>query len=183
MKKDQGKGEKGAKGKKLKGAGGKRGNCKRSTDEPLLGGVHAPCSFYNFPSCPLLLSIFCPLLLFHLFPAHFSFFCAPCSFSIFPPAPCSFFKFSTAPCSFLPFLVLLARGLHLSASCSFTYSTACSLLLCVKQGFLPAMGLPLTGVQISVVVIITLTEGVSQFWEDIMCLRSNRVWNTSWGYV
>ncbi len=100
--------------------------------EPLLGGVHAPCSFYNLPSCSLLLSIFCPLLLFCFFPAPFSFFCFPCSFLIFPLAPCSFFKLSTAPCSFLPFLVLLAPGLHLSAPCSFTYSTACFLLLCVK---------------------------------------------------
>ncbi len=32
MKKEQGKGEKGAKGKKLKGAGSKRGNCKRSRE-------------------------------------------------------------------------------------------------------------------------------------------------------
>ncbi len=101
-----------------------------------LGGVHAPCPFYNFPSCSLLFSIFCPLLLSRFFPAPFSFFCAPCSFFIFPLAPCSFFKFSTDPCSFLPFLVLLAPGLHLSAPlpilrlapCSFVSNRACSLL-------------------------------------------------------
>ena len=28
-----------------------------------------------------------------------------------------------------------------------------------------------------------LTEGVSQCWEDIMCLRSSKVLNTSWEYV
>ncbi len=41
MKKGQGKGEKGAKGNKLKGAGSKRGNCKRSREHgPPLTEAH-----------------------------------------------------------------------------------------------------------------------------------------------
>ncbi len=41
MKKEQGKGEKGAKGKKLKGAGSERGNCKRSREHgPPLTEAH-----------------------------------------------------------------------------------------------------------------------------------------------
>ncbi len=41
MKKEQGKSKKGAKGQKLKGAGSKRGNCKRSREHgPPLTEVH-----------------------------------------------------------------------------------------------------------------------------------------------
>ncbi len=35
--------------------------------EPLLGGIYAPCSFQNLPSCSLLLSISYPLLPFNYF--------------------------------------------------------------------------------------------------------------------
>ncbi len=52
MKKEQGKSEKGAKGKKIKGAGSKRGNCKRSrehgpplTEAQLLHLTHSMLKF------------------------------------------------------------------------------------------------------------------------------------------
>ena len=75
--------------------------------EPMLGGVHAPCSFHKFPSpCSQLLSTFCPLLPFHLF---------PCPFFIFFYAPCYLFSFSPAPgflyCSMPLFIIF-------GASCS-----------------------------------------------------------------
>ena len=81
--------------------------------EPLLRGVHAPCSFHNFPPCSLLLSNFGPLLPFHLCPcSFFIFLCcllpfssSSCSKIFF--APCSFLECSSAP---LAFLVLLAPG-------------------------------------------------------------------------
>ncbi len=107
-----------------------------------------PCSLLLL-QFPILLPApfnFLPFAPFLLFPC--SFFISLCSLPLFNFSSCSmllFFKFSTTPCSFLPSWVLLAPGLHLSAPCSFIYSLACSLLLCVKQGMLPAPGLPLMG--------------------------------------
>ena len=74
--------------------------------EPLLGGVYAPCSFHNLPPCSLLLSHFCPLLLFNIFLLlfHFSLLPAPFSFFFmlldFCLAPRSFLEFFSVPCSF-----------------------------------------------------------------------------------
>ncbi len=79
-------------------------------------GVHAPCSFHNFPSRSPLLSIFYPLLLFYFFSC--SFFIFLCFMFPFNFSSCSrifscsmlFLEFSSALCSFLSFLVLLALG-------------------------------------------------------------------------
>ncbi len=83
----------------------------------MLGGVPALCSFNNFPRCSysLLLSIFCPLLPFHIFPcsvfiSHFVLL-EDCFV-----APCSFLEFSFAPCSFLLLLGLHAPGLSFVCS-------------------------------------------------------------------
>ena len=96
-------------------------------------GVNDPCSLYKFPSCLLLLSLFCRLLLFHFF---------PCSFLICRCSPLLFFvllhDIFLAPfflCSMLPFYHFwcsLLQDYLFSAPCSFTDFTACSLLLCVK---------------------------------------------------
>ena len=60
------------------------------------GKVHAPCSFHNFTPCSLLLSVFCPLLLFH--PFLFSFFIFLCSLLLFNYSSCSrIFFFLHAP--------------------------------------------------------------------------------------
>ncbi len=89
-------------------------------------GVHAPCSFHNFPPCSPLLSISCPLLLFHFFPC--SLFRFLCSLLLFNFCSCSriffllfvpFWNFLLLYAPFLYFLVLLAPGL----------SFVCSLLL------------------------------------------------------
>ena len=76
-------------------------------------GVHAPCSFHDFPLAPWSFPFFCRLLLFNLF---------PCFLFIFP---CFFFIF---PCSFLIFL--LASGFF---SCYMLLVSVflCSLLLCI----------------------------------------------------
>ncbi len=99
-----------------------------ATNEPLLGGVHAPCSLYNFPSCSLLLSIFCPLLLFRFFPAPFSFFL--CSLLLFNFSSCSMLLFQTFHCSLLLFTIF-------GAACS-RITLVCSLLLYLFYGLLLA---------------------------------------------
>ncbi len=115
-------------------------------------GVHAPCSFYNFPACSLLLSIFCPLLLFRFFPAPFPFFCAPCSFLIFPLAPCSFFQIFH--CSMLLFTIF-------GAPCS-RITLVCSLLLYLFYGLLLA---PLCQIGLAPCSGITPKGGLQmQFW-------------------
>ena len=93
--------------------------------------------FTIFPLAPCFFK-HCPF--FILFPAPFSFFCAPCSFLIFflllqdfPIAPCSFLEFSSAPCSFLSFWCSLLRDYHFLAPCSFTYFMVCCVLLCVHK--------------------------------------------------
>ena len=121
---------------------------RRIQDRASVNGVYAPCTFHKLPPCSLLLLIFCPLLLFHPFPrSFFLFLCSLLNFNFFS---CSFLEFSSAQSSFLPFLVLLALGLWfvcylLLSNCLFSYLLLVALP--VQYGFLPAPGLPLTGVQ------------------------------------
>ncbi len=122
-----------------------RQTCKHSMNSacigPLLGRVHAHCFFHNFLlALTQLLSNFCHLLPFHLFPCSFFIFCASCSLLILSLAPgffsCSMLLFRIFLSSILLFYNFWCSSLQdyqLSAPCSFIYFMACSLLLCVNR--------------------------------------------------